>query len=69
MAEYLQRIVRLVILLFVLGAPPNRPTVDFVVGGLAQGLARGVKVKVTVTFYSFFVVFNLQDLHEVSIVM
>ena len=42
---------------------------DFVVGGLAQGLARGVKVKVTVTFYSFFVVFNLQDLQEVSIVM
>ena len=25
-------------------APPNRPTADFVVGGLAQGLARGVKV-------------------------
>ena len=50
-AEYLQRIVRLVTLLFVSRASPHRPTVDSVVGGLAQGLARGVKAKVTVTFY------------------
>ena len=53
MAEYLQRIVRLVILRFlVLGASPNGPTVDSFVGGLAQGLAGGFQMKFAqATFY------------------
>ena len=42
-AEYLRRSVRLVILFLAYWASPHWPTLNLVVGGLPQGLARGLR--------------------------